>query len=47
MAWPQAISAMTLFTEDLVATKRLYQEVFGLPIVFEDDVSVVVNLATP
>ena len=42
-AWPQAITAITLFTEDLAATKHFYQEVFGLPIVFEDDVSAVFN----
>ena len=42
-AWPQAITAITLLTEDLAATKQFYQEVFGLPIVFEDDVSAVFN----
>ena len=42
-AWPQAITAITLFTEDLAATKHFYQEVFGLPIVFEDNVSAVFN----
>jgi catechol 2,3-dioxygenase-like lactoylglutathione lyase family enzyme len=42
-AWPQAITAITLFTEDLAATKQFYQAVFGLPIVFEDDVSAVFN----
>ncbi len=40
-AWPGAISAITLFTEDLAATKRFYQEVFGLPVHYEDDASVV------
>ncbi len=40
-AWPKAINAITLFVEDLAATKRFYQEVFGLPIVFEDDNSTV------
>ena len=39
--WPGKISAITLFTEDLAATKRFYQEVFGLPIVFEDENSAV------
>ena len=34
--WPKGISAITLFVEDLAATKRFYREVFGLPIVFED-----------
>ncbi len=40
-AWPGKIFAMTLFVEDLDATKRFYQEVFGLPIAFEDDASAV------
>lgn len=40
-SWPGAISAITLFVEDLPATKRFYQEVFGLPVHFEDDVSAV------
>jgi len=40
-AWPGKIFATTLFVEDLDATKRFYQEVFGLPIAFEDDASAV------
>lgn len=39
--WPKGISAITLFVEDLDETKRFYQEVFGLPVHFEDDVSAV------
>ncbi len=39
--WPSGISAITLFAEDLATTKRFYQEVFDLPIVFEDDDSAV------
>jgi catechol 2,3-dioxygenase-like lactoylglutathione lyase family enzyme len=39
--WPGPIEAITLFTEDLEATKRFYAEVFGLPIHFEDDASAV------
>ena len=35
--WPSGIGAVTLFVEDLAAAKRFYQEVFGLPVVFEDD----------
>ena len=38
-SWPRGISAITLFAEDLEATKRFYQEVFGLAVVFEDDAS--------
>jgi len=40
-AWPKAISAITLFVEDLAVTKAFYQEVFGLPVHFEDDDSAV------
>jgi catechol 2,3-dioxygenase-like lactoylglutathione lyase family enzyme len=40
-AWPGAIAAITLFVEDLAAAKRFYQEVFELPVVFEDDNSAV------
>ncbi|MET7647854.1 VOC family protein [Streptomyces sp. NPDC005426] len=39
--WPGGISALTLFTEDLAATKRFYQEVFALPVTYEDDNSAV------
>lgn len=35
-AWPSSIGAITLFVEDLPQTKRFYQEVFGLPVKFED-----------
>ncbi len=35
--WPKGIAAITLFVEDLGAAKRFYQEVFGLPVHFEDD----------
>jgi len=39
--WPGAISAITLFVEDLGAAKQFYREVFGLPVTFEDDNSAV------
>ena len=42
-AWPKKIGAITLFVEDVAATKAFYQEVFGLPLVFEDDDSAVFN----
>jgi len=42
-SWPKRISAVTLFVEDLAATKAFYQEVFGLPIHYEDDDSAVFN----
>ena len=40
-SWPRGIGAITLFVEDLEATKRFYQEVYGLPITFADDDSAV------
>ncbi|HKG25743.1 MAG TPA: VOC family protein [Thermomicrobiales bacterium] len=40
-AWPQGIGAITLFVEDLASAKRFYQDVFGLPVTFEDDNSAV------
>ena len=43
-AWPKAIFAVTLFTEDLDLTKTFYQRVFGIPIVFEDLNSAVFRL---
>jgi catechol 2,3-dioxygenase-like lactoylglutathione lyase family enzyme len=36
-----AIAAITLFVEDLAAAKRFYREVFGLPVTFETEDSVV------
>ena len=40
-SWPGGIGAITLFVEDLAAATRFYQEVFGLPVMFEDDDSTV------
>lgn len=40
-AWPKAMSAITLFVEELEAAKEFYQMVFGLPVFFEDDDSAV------
>jgi len=39
--WPTGIAAITLFVEDVAAAQRFYREVFGLPILFEDDNSAV------
>jgi len=39
--WPRGIGAVTLFVDDLEATKRFYREVFGLAVKFEDDDSAV------
>lgn len=41
--WPGKIFAITLFAEDLAATKQFYRNVFGLPVEYEDDVSAVFN----
>jgi catechol 2,3-dioxygenase-like lactoylglutathione lyase family enzyme len=35
------INAITLFTEDLAASKAFYQDVFGLPVEYEDPNSAV------
>ena len=40
-AWPRGIFAITLFTENLEQAKEFYQNVFGLPIDFEDSNSAV------
>ncbi len=40
-AWPGPISAITLFVDDLEATKGFYRDVFGLPVAFEDPESAV------
>ena len=34
--WPKRIDAITLFVEDLGATRQFYLDVFGLPIHFEN-----------
>ena len=39
--WPKAIAAATLFVEDVAAARQFYLNVFGLPVVFEDDDSTV------
>lgn len=39
--WPGPITALTLFVEDLATTKQFYIDVFGLPVHFEDNDSVV------
>jgi lactoylglutathione lyase len=44
MAWPGGIAAITLFVEDLDGAARFYQDVFDLPVFFEDDNSCVFEL---
>lgn len=39
--WPGPIGAVTLVAEDLPAARQFYLDVFGLPLVFEDDSSAV------
>ncbi len=39
--WPAGLAAITLFAENLPATKQFYVEVFQLPVVFADDNSAV------
>jgi catechol 2,3-dioxygenase-like lactoylglutathione lyase family enzyme len=41
--WPGGISAITLFVEDLAASKEFYDRAFGLPIHYEDPNSAVYN----
>ena len=41
MAWPVPITAITLFTDDLAASRAFYTEVFALPVHWEDEVSCV------
>jgi catechol 2,3-dioxygenase-like lactoylglutathione lyase family enzyme len=43
--WPGPIAAITLFTEDLPATKEFYRAVFGLPVHYEDENSAVFRFA--
>lgn len=38
------IEVLTLFVADLEKARRFYRDVFGLPVVFEDDVSSVMQI---
>ena len=42
--WAKNIFAITLFTEDLNASKQFYQDIFGLALVFEDPNSAVFKI---
>jgi catechol 2,3-dioxygenase-like lactoylglutathione lyase family enzyme len=46
MSWPGPITAITLFTDDVATTRAFYAEVFGLPVVFEDEASAVFRFGT-
>ncbi len=39
----QSIGAITLFVDDPQRSKRFYEEVFGLPVIYEDDNSAVLK----
>ncbi|MEO8289213.1 MAG: VOC family protein [Chloroflexota bacterium] len=41
LPWPRAITAVTLFVEDLAVTKQFYRDTFGLPVYYQDDNSAV------
>jgi len=43
MGWPNGIDAITLFVDDLEASKAFYGSVFDLPVMFEDEASAVFN----
>lgn len=43
-SWAKEIFAITLFVEDLKVARQFYREVFGLPVVFEDDNSCVFKI---
>ena len=45
-AWPGPITALTLFAEDLDATRQFYLDVFGLPLHWEDEDSAVFAFGT-
>jgi catechol 2,3-dioxygenase-like lactoylglutathione lyase family enzyme len=45
-SWPRGIGAITLFVDDLEMTKKFYQRVFGLPLMFEDGDSAVFKFGT-
>ncbi|HEX7525324.1 MAG TPA: VOC family protein, partial [Gaiellaceae bacterium] len=40
----RSVGAITLFVEDLPRSKSFYEEIFGLPIVWEDESSAVFKL---
>jgi catechol 2,3-dioxygenase-like lactoylglutathione lyase family enzyme len=44
-ASPKSIDAITLFVEDLERSKRFYEDVFGLAVIFEDANSAVFRFA--
>ncbi len=45
-SWPQGISAITFFVEDLEAIKQFYDRIFGLPLLFEDNDAAMFKIGT-
>lgn len=43
MSLPDQIECLTIFTPDVEASRRFYVDVLGRPVVFEDDVCVIVR----
>jgi len=43
-SWAKQIFAITIFTEDLDASKKFYQNIFGLSLIFEDSNSAVFKI---
>ncbi|MFY9913594.1 MAG: VOC family protein, partial [Nocardioidaceae bacterium] len=44
--WTKGVAAVTLFVDDLDAARGFYVEVFGKPIVHQDDVSAAFDFGT-
>jgi catechol 2,3-dioxygenase-like lactoylglutathione lyase family enzyme len=45
-SWPQRISAITFFVEDLEVIKQFYDKIFGLTLVFEDNDAAMFKIGT-
>ena len=46
MSWSsKSVDFITLFAEDLEGSKSFYQDVFGLPLIYEDEASAVFRFA--
>ncbi len=43
-SWAKNIFAITLFVEDLGNARQFYRDIFGLPVIFEDDNSCVFQI---
>ena len=44
--WPTSIGAITLFSEDIAASKAFYLKVFGQPIIYENEDSAVFKIGS-